>query len=131
MDAKLKHLEFLQSAISRMATNSFLFKGWAITLAAALSAAAATIPTRGVVGIAIASTVAFWWLDAFFLTLERGYRDIYDTVRTKKADSEIDFSMNVREARRAIRWVEATTSVTLVLFYIPILIAEAVVLAVM
>jgi hypothetical protein len=34
MDAKLKHLEFIQAVISRMSTSSFIFKGWAITIAA-------------------------------------------------------------------------------------------------
>lgn len=38
MEAKLKHLEFIQAAIGRMASNSFLFKGWTITIAAGLSA---------------------------------------------------------------------------------------------
>jgi hypothetical protein len=41
MESKLKHLEFIQAAISRMAANSSLFKGWAVTIAAALSAFAA------------------------------------------------------------------------------------------
>ena len=37
MEAKLKHLEFIQTVITRMATNSFLFEGWAITIAAGLA----------------------------------------------------------------------------------------------
>ena len=41
MEAKLQHLQFIQAVIARMATNSFLFKGWAITIAAGLSAFAA------------------------------------------------------------------------------------------
>jgi hypothetical protein len=30
LDAKLKHLEFIQGVIARMSNSSFLFKGWAI-----------------------------------------------------------------------------------------------------
>ena len=41
MEAKLKHLEFIQAAIARMATNSFLFKGWAMTIAVGIAAFAA------------------------------------------------------------------------------------------
>jgi hypothetical protein len=36
IEAKLKHLEFIQNTISRMAHNSFLLKGWAITMLGAL-----------------------------------------------------------------------------------------------
>ena len=38
MEKKLKHLEFIQSIITRMASNSFLLKGWAITIVSALIA---------------------------------------------------------------------------------------------
>jgi hypothetical protein len=40
-EKKLKHLEFIQGVISRMASNLFLLKGWTITLIAALFALAA------------------------------------------------------------------------------------------
>lgn len=35
---RIKHLEFIQAVITRMGTNSFLVKGWALTLAAAFLA---------------------------------------------------------------------------------------------
>ena len=35
---KLKHLEFIQNIITRMNTNSFLIKGWAVTIASAILA---------------------------------------------------------------------------------------------
>jgi hypothetical protein len=38
MDEKLKHLEFIQAAINRMANNAFLLKGWSVTLTGALLA---------------------------------------------------------------------------------------------
>jgi hypothetical protein len=60
MEAKLKHLEFIQSVISRMATNSFLFKGCAITIAAGISAFAAVETKPAVLSIALISTAMFW-----------------------------------------------------------------------
>ena len=36
MEAKLKHLEFIQGAINRLATDSFRMKGWAVVLVSAL-----------------------------------------------------------------------------------------------
>ena len=41
MEKKLKHLEFIQQAINRMASNLFLLKGWTVTLIAAMFALAA------------------------------------------------------------------------------------------
>lgn len=34
MDGKIKHLELVQGVINRMANNSFMLKGWAVTLVA-------------------------------------------------------------------------------------------------
>ena len=33
MDAKVKHLEFIQHVVNRLATDSFRLKGWAVVLA--------------------------------------------------------------------------------------------------
>jgi hypothetical protein len=92
MEAKLKHLEFIQGVISRMATNSFLFKGWAITIAAGLSAFAAIDTTRAVLSIALISTAMFWGLDGYYLWLEHRFRDLYAKVAAMD-ESAIDFSM--------------------------------------
>jgi hypothetical protein len=48
---KEKHLELIQAVISRMAGNSFLLKGWSVTLAAALLA-------LGYLGLALPDAVA-------------------------------------------------------------------------
>ena len=40
-ERKFKHLEFIQQAVNRMASNLFLLKGWTVTLIAALFALAA------------------------------------------------------------------------------------------
>jgi hypothetical protein len=44
-EAWVKHLEFIQNAITRMATNSFWLKGWAVTLVAATFALNITTPS--------------------------------------------------------------------------------------
>jgi hypothetical protein len=59
VEAKLKHLEFIQSVIARMATNSFLFKGWAITIAAGLGAFAAVETRTALFVLAFVSTLLF------------------------------------------------------------------------
>jgi hypothetical protein len=39
-EKKIKHLEFLQNVITRMNSNSFLIKGWTVTIVSALFALA-------------------------------------------------------------------------------------------
>jgi hypothetical protein len=41
MEKKLAHLNLIQAVITRMGSNSFLLKGWSVTLVAALFALAA------------------------------------------------------------------------------------------
>ena len=114
---KLKHLEFIQSVVSRMASNSFLLKGWGVTLVAALFALAAKDSNKKYIVVAYFPVIVFWILDAYFLSQERRFRNLYDGVRPKK-DDEIDFSMDTRpfvDARTS--WAAAFFSTTLVVFY--------------
>ena len=36
LENKLKHLELVQGVVNRMSNNSFLLKGWAVTLVAGI-----------------------------------------------------------------------------------------------
>jgi hypothetical protein len=74
MEKKLKHLDFLQLVITRMNVNSFLVKGWAVTLVAAMFAFAAKDSNSKYVYITIVTTLIFWLLDAYYLSQERQYR---------------------------------------------------------
>lgn len=85
-EEKIKHLEFIQSNISRMNQCSFQMKGWAITIVSALLAIfASSIDDNGdgniaFVFIAIAPTLLFWLLDSYYLQQERKFRGIYNDV---------------------------------------------------
>ena len=79
-----KHLEFVLNVINRMASNSFLLKGWSITLVAALFALAAKESNVNFVILALLPSLSFWWLDAYYLRQERLYRKLYDSVRVNK-----------------------------------------------
>jgi hypothetical protein len=116
MEAKLKHLEFIQAAISRMSTNSFLFKGWAITIAAGLSAFGAANTKAALLSIALVSTIMFWALDGYYLWLEHGFVELYKGVSTK-AEAEIDFSMTIDKTDAARRWFKTCWRPHLWLFY--------------
>jgi uncharacterized membrane protein len=125
METKLKHLEFIQTAIGRMSTNSFLFKGWAITLAAALSSFAAVETRRALLVIAIFSTVLFWSLDAYYLWLERRFRDLYDKVRIMPL-SDIDFAMSIDKDRAFKGWLGTCKRLHLIVFYGAIIVIDVV-----
>ena len=80
MEAKLKHLEFIQAVIARMSNASFLFKGWSITIAGGLFAFAVVNNRRPLALIAIVSTFLSWSLDAYYLWLEREFIKLYNKV---------------------------------------------------
>lgn len=123
MDAKLKHLEFIQAVIARMSTNSFLFKGWAITIAAGISAFAAVDTRAGLIIIALVSTIMFWGLDGYYLWLERCFVKMHNAVAAKPS-SEIDFAMSPDKQKALSRWLRTCIHFHLLLFYGSILIMD-------
>jgi hypothetical protein len=125
MEAKLKHLDYIQAAISRMATNSFLFKGWAITIAAGLAAFAAANTKTALLTIALISTVMFWALDGYYLWLERGFVKLHEAVVARSED-QIDFSMKIDKTSAVRRWLKTCCRPHLVLFYGTIIVVDVV-----
>jgi hypothetical protein len=115
IDAKLKHLEFIQAAIARMSTSSFLFKGWAVTIAAGLSAFAAK-NTKNAIIVAIVSTMLFWGLDGYYLWLERGFVRLHKIVAAKSG-SEIDFSMEIDKSNATCEWFKTCFRRHIFFFY--------------
>ena len=92
-DLKLKHLEFIQQVITRMNTNSFLIKGWTVTLTSALFALAASNSNQKFVMISFLIIPVFWFLDSYYLSQERKFRKLYNHIRILDAQI-IDFDMN-------------------------------------
>lgn len=115
---KLKHLEFIQNAVGRMASNLFLLKGWAITLIAALFALSAKDANRAYFLVAYFPALVFWFLDGYFLCQERRFRSLYDFVR-KLDESKIDFSMDTEPFKNQKRngYWDAFFSKTLSIYY--------------
>jgi len=75
------YLNMIQAVISHMASNSFLVKGWAITIISAiLSLAAAKKLNSCIYFMAVAVTIAFCIIDCFYLKTERLYRNLYNKV---------------------------------------------------
>jgi len=117
LEKKLKHLEFIQNTITRMANNSFLLKGWSITVVGALIGLNKDGLDAKVITITTFITFMFWILDAYFLKQERFFRKRYDEV-SKKEEESIDFSMKLDKPLTSNDdWVNVFFSVTLNIFY--------------
>ncbi|MBU1668341.1 hypothetical protein KKC13_07955 [bacterium] len=123
IEKKLKHLEFIQNTITRMANNSFLLKGWSITVVGALIGLNKDGLDAKVIAITTFITFMFWILDAYFLKQERFFRKRYDEV-SKKEEENIDFSMKLDKPLTSNdNWVNVFFSVTLNIFYGGIVVA--------
>ena len=92
MEQKMKHLELIQEVIKRMASNSFLLKGWTVTLVVGILALASKDTDKQYFWIAYIPILMFWLLDAYYLQQERLYRSLYEKVRNTK-NNDIDFSL--------------------------------------
>jgi len=80
-DPELKHLEFIQSVINRMANNSLIIKGWSITLISGLFALSFLSDVSVLALLPILPVIMFWGLDAYYLRQEKLFRDLYDQSR--------------------------------------------------
>lgn len=120
---RIKHLEFIQATITRMGTNSFLVKGWALTLAAGLLALSASRLSWHLAAVGVLPLLCFWYLDCFFLRQERAFRRLYDDARRPGSTVE-PLSMNVASYLGTMPWREVWVTPTLLLFYSPLLLAD-------
>jgi len=113
----MKHLEFIQNVITKMNSNSFLIKGWTVTLVSALFALASSDTNLNYVLISYIVIPVFWILDGFFISTERQYRYLYNDVRHKQ-ENEIDFDMNASKYNSGKNtWISGIFSKTLIPFY--------------
>ncbi|EGQ7759832.1 hypothetical protein IO707_004247 [Vibrio vulnificus] len=72
------YLTLIQTNIGRLATTSFLIKGWSVTLVAAIFALAAKDSKSAFVLIAYFPAIMFWLLDGYFLGMERRFVAMYN-----------------------------------------------------
>jgi len=111
-----KELELIQDTIKRMASNSFVLKGWAVTLVVV------TLLLRG--GgyqplIALIPLLGFWILDAYFVWQERMYRHLHLWVSKNRLGTDTHlFDLNASRFRSKVKkpW-RIMFSGTLLCFY--------------
>ncbi len=107
-DETAKHLEFIQAIVARMASHSFLLKGWSVTLVAAVLAIAANQSCVALAAVALLPAVTFWGLDAYYLRQERLFRRLYDAVRLGEVGPDDRLSLSPsRYAPQVPSWFAA------------------------
>ena len=97
MEKKISHLNMIQSIITRMGNNSFALKGWAVGIMIAVYAFAGNSNVKAVI-VTLMPLIVFWFIDTYYLMLERKFRCLYDDVRIKD-EKDIDFSMNPNDVK--------------------------------
>lgn len=134
----MKEVEIIQSTINRMASTSFLIKGWTITLVVGIlllnnwnSNETQTMESvKMQILIAFVPIGLFWILDSYFLRQERLYRKLYDWVienRPEKDDHLL--SLNTDRFKKQVPIQSIPFSSTFRLFYggilVPVLLYTA------
>jgi len=92
---ELEILGTIQHIINRMATNSFIIKGWTVALLAIILLVRGT---RYQALIAICALLVFWYLDAYFLRQKKIYRALYNEIIENKLNIGDEF-FDMRTAR--------------------------------
>ena len=132
-DRTQAHLAMIQGVVNRLAQCSLLLKGLNVVLVSALSALAAGLSERPLVGVAFLPAVAFWGLDGYFLWQERLFRALYDHVRTRDR-AESNYGMDTRSLPNLTSyhtWRRAVFSRTVALFHGAVVLTVAIVLLLM
>lgn len=96
-----KEIDLIQGVINRLANNSFLLKGWTVTLIiAVLALTKDTLVTENVIYfslILLLPLFVFWYLDAFFLHKEKCYLELYNWVIVNRPTSdEYKYDLNYK-----------------------------------
>lgn len=83
-----KEIDLIQNCINRMAQNSFLLKGWTVSLVAVIIALAKDFDFTHLCLLLLLPVICFWYLDAFFLRTEKLYRKMYEWVINNRNNTD-------------------------------------------
>ena len=121
-DQEIKHLEMIQSAVNRLAANSFQMKGWMLTIVSALLGFFANSGNTKFALVAILPVLVFWGLDAYYLQQERKFRGIYNDVVTPNKDRKVElFEMPIKNySDGKYSFWDVFTSQTMLLLYLSV-----------
>lgn len=123
---KVAHLQMIQGIITRMGQNSFQIKGWAIGIMIAIFSFAGEQSNTRCILFTIVPLIIMWFLDSYYLQLERKFRLLYDDVRVSEESRDYDMNFNdikikVRNSYK-ISYFKILISATEIVFYLTCII---------
>lgn len=126
-DKTIMYLQMIQSTIDRMSTSSAIFKGFAATIVAGVSAISFSDTNKWVLLLSFVPVLCFLILDVYYLQLERRFRFLFDRVRIGK--KEVDFDLNPPKIKLIlkldknanVRLCDCIKSPSIIWFYIPMI----------
>ena len=132
----LKEIDIIQDIIKRMAFNSFLIKGWAITLVVVTLLLKSSVIYQ--VLLAFIPLIVFWILDAFFLRKEKMYIELYKLVVSNRLKTdkhlfdmktEDRFEKEVKSVPRimfslTLRWFYGSIAILIIIYAFLLLLTQ-------
>lgn len=83
------HLGIMQNVVQRMASNSSSCKAWCVTLVAAVLVIVSDKGNASYAWIALLPVVVFAGLDAYYLALEKAFRNSYNSFVVKLRRNQV------------------------------------------
>ena len=118
-EPNVEHLKMIQGVITRMASNSFLLKGWCVTLVAALLVLATKDADKEAAKLFVSvgwfPVLVFASLDMYYLWQERLFRALY---RKALAGEVALYSLDTTPVRNEHFYVGSFLSPSIWLFYV-------------
>lgn len=124
--AKLKHLDYIENTISRMHQASQSIKQWTCLIVSGLLACYGDREGKKLLLVAASVSIVMSFLDASYLFSERKYRKLYDDVsgiRRGNGDIELFDMSTQRYEHHSLCFLNALISKSVLLFYLPVIIA--------
>jgi hypothetical protein len=118
-ELRAKHLEMVQSIISRLAGYGAPLKSLCITLVTAVCGLAATLGRPDVMLLSLLPIAAIAVVDAQYLRTERRMRRLYEVVRLEDWATPPNFEITVSKVPRE-SFLGALASWSVLIFYVPL-----------
>jgi len=120
-----KEIDLIQDCIKRIANNSFLLKGWTISLVVVVLTLSKGYEFKKLFSILMLLIACFWYLDTFFLWTEKRYRRMHEWVIKNRENTE-EYLYDLDPSRfndKVERRIQMMFSLTMGVFYgVPFLI---------
>lgn len=105
VDILFKEIDLVESCINRMAANSFEIKKWTVGIIAILAGLIkqdVSVNDCKITILFLMVILIFWWLDAFFLKMERLYRKKYSWLIKERIEGNMNDLFNLNPYNKAM-----------------------------